>query len=143
MPASDYAAIPSTGKLKLKGGLAPSTDSKVSKKKKKHKTKDATVATEKDDREDSKEATEEHGTNESTLSKALRDEDGVIANNGGEQSEGREIWRRGKTEAERKWEEQRRKRVRAMFYFAKFICLSAPRLAGFWDVSLTRVATLA
>lgn len=115
MPASDYAAVPSTGKLKLKGGLGPSADSKISKRKKKHKSKDPASAAG-DNGESSKDVADQGGTKYSALSKALRDEDDGLENearDGGSHGEGKEEWKeRGKTEAERRWEEQRRKRVR-------------------------------
>ena len=114
MPASDYTAVPSIGKLKLKGGLGPSADSKISKKKKKHKSKDPASAAGNNE-ESSKDGAGEDGSKIPALAKALRDEDDGLdkeARDGGIQGEGKEEWKeRGKTEAERRWEEQRRKRV--------------------------------
>jgi protein FAM32A len=104
MPADEYTSIPSTGKLKLKGVK----DSKVSKKKKTRSARDEKPSDEVQDN--------------SVMLKKLEDEDREIAReetgkqgktleegNDGEQGEEPEM--RVKTEAERRYEEQRRKRV--------------------------------
>ena len=100
--------------MKLKGGLVPYADSKISKKKKKHKSKDPAPAAG-DNAENTKDVADQDGAKNPALSKALRDEDHGLENEArdeGRHGEEKEEWKeRGKTEAERRWEEQRRKRV--------------------------------
>jgi protein FAM32A len=108
MPSSDYTSTPSTGKLKLKGVK----DSKV-KKKKKNKQPQKEDNPVEDDRDNS------------VMLKKLEDEDREIGRDkerGGEERKSRDgeneedgvevLGMRVKTEAERRHDEQRRKRVR-------------------------------
>ncbi len=114
-PSSDYTSTPSTGKLKLKGVK----DSKVDKKKSKKK----------------KPRPEDDGGNEeaevkdnSVVLKSLEDEDAAMRKekhreiaivDGKEVDSGREdeiSGERAKTEAERRFEEQRKKRVCAGYH---------------------------
>ena len=105
MPADDYTSTPSTGKLKLKGVK----DSKVAKKRKHKPVKDDKPV---DDVQDN-----------SIMLKKLEDEDAEMereevvrlgpSNEAGSGDAGaEESGLRVKTEAERRYEEQRRKRVR-------------------------------
>lgn len=105
MPTDDYASTPSTGKLKLKGVK----DSKVAKKRKHKPVKEDRPV---DDVEDS-----------SIMLKKLEDEDremereevtrlGQSNETGNEDTGPADAGLRVKTEAERRYEEQRRKRVR-------------------------------
>ncbi|KKY14077.1 hypothetical protein UCRPC4_g06860 [Phaeomoniella chlamydospora] len=101
MPSSDYTF--STGKLKLKG---VSTDAKISKKKKKHRSEDSKS---KKEQEEIKGAPDGQ---RSSLSKALKEDDTEFET-GRDQTEGERDAQgeRVKTEAERRWEEQRRRRL--------------------------------
>ena len=110
MSSGDYTAIPSTGKLKLKGVK----DSKIDKKKRKKKAAPAG--------DDGKQEFEDR----SVMLKQLEDEDKQITKEDhrkmgvvdgkevapGAGAEDEETATRLKTEAERRYEEQRRKRVR-------------------------------
>jgi protein FAM32A len=110
MPSDDYASV-SRGGLKLKGVAG----SKVEKKKKKKKPKDDVSAREGPAQEAEKDT-------DRALSKVLADEDGKIKNvDGVDQGDGEEVpgearegereLGSGKTEAERRHEERRRKMV--------------------------------
>lgn len=115
MPSDDYISTPSTGKLKLKGVK----ESKVTKKKKHNPIKDDKPTDgvqdnsvmlkklEEEDREMEKAGRKKHG-------KADQPED--------EEERREELASPVKTEAERRYEEQRRKRVRNACPF-----LSIPR----------------
>jgi FAM32A len=129
MPSEDYASVPSSGKLKLKGVK----DAKISKKKK-HKDKcekvdkatpgdleDRSVVLKKlEDEEkkienDNKESSKEEATTEATEQKG--DDAGIV---------------RSKTEAERRYEEQRRKRVSfKAFILYQAILAAAPMIPLF------------
>jgi len=106
--SADYSAIPSTGKLKLKGVK----DSKIEKKKKKKSSK----------AEDG--AGAEHGfKDKSVMLKKLEDEDAqmkkesrtdtaFVGRSGSPvEDEDEELGQRIKTEAQRRYDEQRRKRL--------------------------------
>jgi len=107
--SGDYSSIPSTGKLKLKGVK----DSKVDKKKKKSKPK--TIA----------DGGDEGFEDKSVFLKSLEDEDAAIAKashrkmgvvDGKEVGQGagvedEELGEKMKTEAEKRYDEQRRKRL--------------------------------
>ena len=110
-PGSDYAAAPTAGKLKLKGVKDSGIDKKVTKKKKKKaKTQVGNDADFKD---------------KSVVLKSLEDEDAGITKEKrreisfvdgqevapGSGVEDEELGERLKTEAEKRYEEQRRKRV--------------------------------
>jgi FAM32A len=105
MPSEDYVSTPSTGKLKLKGVK----DSKVTKKKRHKSPRDGKSA--------------EHVEDNSIMLKKLEVEDREMeeeerwqqrkdreGENENERDEDSQI--RAKTEAERRYEDQRRKRVR-------------------------------
>jgi protein FAM32A len=111
-PSSDYSITPSTGKLKLKGVK----DSKVNKKKKKKPKTENEGETREDDFQDRSvmlKMLEEEDRSMSreksdTSSAANRDEGSAVSEKVGEvPSYGESI----KTEAERRYDEQRRKRV--------------------------------
>jgi protein FAM32A len=112
-PSSDYSITPSTGKLKLKGVK----DSKVNKKKKKKKSKTENEGeTREDDFQDRsamlkmlEEEDRSMAREKSEASSAAnRDEGSAVSEKIGEVSNyGESI----KTEAERRYDEQRRKRV--------------------------------
>ena len=132
MPSSDYTSIPSTGKLKLKGGPA-TLDPKISKKKKKHRPKDPAAQASLGGNNDEASGS---GSGSGNMARALQDEDRDIAGGQNDEGEGavvrgidgdgKEMWQeRGKTEAERRWEEQRRRRVSQTF-------LSSGALAAFY-----------
>jgi FAM32A len=108
MPSSDYTSTPSTGKLKLKGVK----DSKVKKKKKNKQPQ----------KEDNP---IEDGRDNSVMLKKLEDEDREMdmdkergrqerksRDEENEEDLGEDLGMRVKTEAERRYDEQRRKRVR-------------------------------
>ena len=105
MPTDDYTIIPSTGKLKLKGVK----DSKITKKKKPKPSKDDNPVKDVEDN--------------STILKKLEDEDREMEREvpnkqrkskepENQEDGGEDRAARVKTEAERRYEEQRRKRVR-------------------------------
>jgi protein FAM32A len=134
MPSGDYTSTPSTGKLKLKGVK----DSKIAKKGKKNKS------SEKSDVKPT--AADDKGDNSVMLSK-LEDEDREIEKDDGGrrtkhdesirrdeemkdggvegEGEGEDLGARHKTEAEKRYDEQRRKRVGRLF-----ACVSHPIVAG-------------
>lgn len=111
MPSEDYASVPSSGKLKLKGVK----DSKISKKKKK---------TKKDDK------TSDGFEDRSVVLKQLEDEDRKVEKSKDRAEKGKELEQiqtsdepaeaenneagQAKTEAELRHEEQRRRRVSAL-----------------------------
>lgn len=116
MPSDDYTSTPSTGKLKIKGVK----DSRITKKKKNKTSKDEkspgdivednSVMLKKLEEEDREIRREEKKKKEK--SEELRDDD----------AEDPEMGVRVKTEAERKYDEQRRKRVCLSLLF---LCTSA------------------
>ena len=111
MPGNEYAAVPSSGKLKLKG----ISDGRVDKKKKKKKKKKS--------KPEESSAAEAGFKDNSVVLKSLEDEDRAIAKDGADEDEGTEktttavgedevdIAAHLQTEAERRFEEQRRKRL--------------------------------
>ena len=109
MPSDDYTAV-TKGGLKLKGVAG----AKVDKKKKKKRPNDSTPRAQAEG--SSKEKTDVEDTDQvdadrtKTLDKALAEEDGVV---GGERDEDetKHDWSRGKTDAEKRHEERRRKMV--------------------------------
>ena len=115
-PSEDYGSIPSTGQLKLKGVK----DAKVDKKKKKSKPKLLVDATEKNEFED-----------KSVMLKTLEDEDTQIRKENhrkmgvvdgrevgpGAGVEDEDLGQKLKTDAERRYDEQRRKRVCTACYW--------------------------
>lgn len=120
MPSDDYTSTPSTGKLKLKGVK----DSKVTKKKKIKPLKDDKPV--------------EDGEDNSIMLKKLQDEDREMQREENkkmmdpkqpeDEHEGdHDIATTVKTEAERRYDEQRRKRVcphTSLFYFSTALHLS-------------------
>ena len=112
-PSSDYASTPSTGRLKLKGVK----DSKVDKKKKKKRPQEDDAATQnaepdfKDNSVILKKLEEEDAdmTKEKRREVAIMDGKEIAPGSGVGADE--ELGERIKTEAERRYEEQRRRRV--------------------------------
>jgi protein FAM32A len=113
MPSEDYTSTPSTGKLKLKGVK----DSKIAKKGKKNKSSGKC---------DVKPATAGEKEENSVMLSKLEDEDreiekeegrrrsrpeGLMGDGEVEEGEGEDSGARHKTEAEKRYDEQRRKRV--------------------------------
>lgn len=112
MPPDDYASIPSSGKLKLKGVA----DGRVDKKKRKKKPRSEEVETEKDEarHEDSAHNEADEFQDKSVMLRKLQEEDEEIS-----KSEQQDHAEKDKpdmkeylqTDAERRFEEQRRKRL--------------------------------
>jgi protein FAM32A len=114
MPSEDYTSTPSTGKLKLKGVK----DSKIAKKGKKNKSSGKgdvkpSAAGEKEDNsmilsklEDEDREIDEEGRQRGNPEELIRDGDGEV-----EGGEGEDLGARHKTEAEKRYDEQRRRRV--------------------------------
>lgn len=110
MSSGDYASVPSTGKLKLKGVK----DAKVDKKKKKKKAKEDSGGGEDGSFEDRSVMLRKLEDEDQQLVKEERKKMGMADGEDvspGPRTEDDEVSTRLKTEAERRYEEQRRKRV--------------------------------
>lgn len=104
MPSSDYSNAVGGG-LKLKG-----SSSGVDKKKKKKKSKPAEEGEKKADSQQPEQPAEEDSNEQTALQKALADEEGDRGDGKASEADVKEY---GKTEAQRRFEERRKKRVSA------------------------------
>lgn len=102
MPSSDYSNAVGGG-LKLKGSSGG-----VEKKKKKKKSKPAEESEKKADSQQPEQPAEENSNEQTALEKALADEEGERGDGKASEADVKEY---GKTEAQRRFEERRKKRV--------------------------------
>lgn len=115
-PADDYSTPTSGSKLKLKGVKDSKVDKKKKINKKKHKRRQTEDGSSASAKMEALEGTDNAGADEGDGG----EESGKVEVDGGEEGEeGGATIIRGKTEAERRHEEMRRKRVCACAYFPR------------------------